>query len=77
MYFTTIKFGFFIFDIENSVNLISREILFIINFSCIIDIFINFSSGYYDKGFIELNKKKIALYYIKGTLISDILGNIN
>lgn len=34
----------------------------------------NFSSGYYHKGFIELNKKKIALYYIKGTLFSDILG---
>lgn len=66
--------SFFVFDIKNSISLVSKNALFIINCSFIIDIMISFHTGYYEKGIIIKDKKLIAIKYIKTALLSDVLG---
>ncbi|KRX00746.1 Cyclic nucleotide-binding protein [Pseudocohnilembus persalinus] len=76
MFYTTIKISFFIDDIRSSVGLMSVSILVIINISFLFDIFLQFHTGYYDRGIIVTDKRKIAKNYIKNGLLSDILAQI-
>lgn len=73
MFFTTVKFSFFLVDIRESTHLISNEILYLINCSFFLDIALNFHTGFYDNGIIEYDKKKIALNYLRSSLPSDII----
>lgn len=76
MFYTTIKFSFFLVDVRASTNLISNEILYLINCSFFLDIALNFHTGFYDNGIIEHDKKKIAKKYLKSSFPSDIIVQI-
>ncbi|KRX04286.1 Cyclic nucleotide-binding protein [Pseudocohnilembus persalinus] len=76
MYFTTIKYVFFLTDLRGSVNIIKGYTIFLINFSFLIDIFISFHTGYYEHGLLIMDRKKIAIRYIKTSFFSDVLVQI-
>lgn len=76
MYFTTIKYVFFIYNIVASVDIIKSYTLFIINASFLIDMWMSLHTGYYDNGIMVMDRKKIALRYLKGPFIYDMIVEI-
>ena len=73
MFITSIKFSFFFLDMRGSLALSPNEIMYIINISFILDILINFNTGYYEKGTIIKDRRLIFIHYLKGSLFADIL----
>lgn len=64
MFFTTIRVFFYSTNIRASTGLIKTSTLMIINISFIIDMFLSLHTGYYDKGNIIKDRRKIAIRYL-------------
>lgn len=72
IFMTTIKLSFFLFKQRESLSLVDTNFLIVINCSFLFDIILSFNTGYYEKGIIIFDRKKIALNYFKSKLINYI-----
>ncbi|KRW99020.1 Zinc finger, CCHC-type [Pseudocohnilembus persalinus] len=65
MFFTTIRLFFFFNKMRDSVDIVKSYTLLTINCSFLFDMYLSIHTGYYDRGVIILDRKKIALRYLK------------
>lgn len=56
---------------RDSVDIVKSYTLLTINCSFLFDMYLSIHTGYYDRGVIILDRKKIALRYLKVTIISN------
>jgi hypothetical protein len=59
LFIITIKIGFFITDLSQALDLIPNSILFVVIGCFFLENAINMNSGFYEKGNLILNRKKI------------------
>lgn len=59
LYIITIKIGFFITDLSQALDLIPNSILCVVIGCFFLENAINMNSGFYEKGNLILNRKKI------------------
>lgn len=64
MFIVTIKYAYFFNNIPESTSLVNMYVVVVINISYIIDVLLNLNTGYYEKGIIITDKKKIARHYL-------------
>lgn len=66
-----------IFAFDITTNSLSYRILeLLIDSWFLFEIFVNFFTGYYEKGYLVMLKKKIALNYLKTWFFIDLLSSI-
>lgn len=74
MFVVSIKYSMYFNNIPDSLNLISPYIVVVINISYILDVILNLNTGFYEKGIIIMDKKKIAQHYLKGDFLKNSLA---
>lgn len=74
MFVVTIKLTFFFDNIYGCINMIDIRIVAFINICYFFDVVLNFNTGYYNKGIIIKDRKKIAINYLKGDFLKNTLA---
>jgi len=64
----------FSFEIES--NPMKDFDFFFVNSFFILDIFVNFNTGYYSKGLLIMERKRIFVNYLKGAFAVDLVASI-
>ncbi|KRX09050.1 Cyclic nucleotide-binding protein [Pseudocohnilembus persalinus] len=76
MFFQSVKVGFCWFNIRECVEVFNNYVLGVMLLSSMLEMALNFNSGYYKKGVLITDKRKIIKNYVKGALFPDILAQI-